>query len=91
MSETDKRLQSVQSLSLTPDAPTCGNCFFGHGVDVGQVECRGLPPTPIPMPARDAVGNIAMTIQMMRPRLPTTLAGCALHRFRANGESKAVN
>lgn len=67
--------------------PLCGNCAFGHGVDIGVVECRGMPPQLILMP--DARGNASL--QLARPNLPSSTPGCALHRMRMNGESERVN
>jgi hypothetical protein len=70
------------SLAGKPEAPipavACGNCEFAHMVpeDFKVIECRGLPPTP----AIVGMGPNGPAIAVLRPRLPRSEAGCALHR-----------
>lgn len=71
---------------MTPiDQPkTCGSCKFGKRVDITQVECRGVPPTPVVAgQQRNALGQVNMAIQLLRPVLPAQEQACALYQFMA--------
>lgn len=59
-------------------APTCGSCRYGRLVkeDLKQVECGGVPPIPAVM----GMGQAGPVIAVLRPRLPRTEPGCALHK-----------
>lgn len=66
-----------------PTQTTCGNCEFGANVQIGVVECFGVPPTPVLMGARqNLAGQQEANIQLLRPRLDATTAACALHRMK---------
>jgi hypothetical protein len=73
---------TLASAGAAPTGPTCGNCRFGARVEINVVECRGVPPTPVAMLGQDAVGRPTMAVQLLRPRLPSSMEGCALHRPR---------
>jgi hypothetical protein len=57
--------------------PTCGNCRYAAPVpsDLTQIECKGVPPTPVALPHPQGV-----QISPIRPRLPRTEPACALHK-----------
>lgn len=62
---------------------TCGSCRFGPVVAPGQVECKGVPPTPVVIGmGQNMAGQPAMQIELMRPRLAATEPGCALWKAK---------
>lgn len=61
----------------------CGNCEFGHFIDLQARECRGVPPTPVLMPGPpNALGQPQMAVSMLRVRLPANEPGCALWKMK---------
>lgn len=63
---------------------TCGSCKFGKRVDITQVECHGVPPTPVVAgQQRGPLGQVSMAIQLLRPVMPAMDDGCALYQFKA--------
>lgn len=65
---------------IRPRLPTCGDCRFGKTINIGLTECWGLPPTPVVIGVgRNLAGQGEAQIELLRPRLAATTAGCALH------------
>lgn len=77
-------MSDPQASALAEIDPTvgkkCGNCEFGEPVanDLTKVECFGVPPTPISIPMKDALGRPGLFMQPTRCQLPKSCRGCAL-------------
>ena len=59
---------------------TCGGCEYAEPTqDLSVVVCHGVPPTPCVVGAQqDALGRAHFNLEMMVPRVPRALKGCAL-------------
>lgn len=71
---TDQAPATVRKIIIPPTPNSCGNCKFGVRIELGVVECHGLPPTPVVM--GQGPGGIATGL--LRARLPGNEPGCAL-------------
>jgi hypothetical protein len=74
---------STESQIAAPE--TCGTCKYArrNPADLRQVECGGVPPTPVVMgQERNQLGQVNMAIQLMRPVLPATEPACGLYKFK---------
>lgn len=64
-------------------AQTCGGCRYAKLLDIGEIECGGVPPTPVMLGVRQGLaGQSEPMIGLFRPRMPSTMAGCALWKAR---------
>lgn len=76
--------QARQKEKLEASLPPhrCGNCWYAvdHPSDAGQIECQGLPPTPLLAGATQnpVTGEVRPNILLFRPHLPRALRRCAL-------------
>lgn len=60
-------------------AETCGNCRYAKPIQLGTIECWGLPGTPVVLGGKPNIaGQVEIQIEIMRPRCPTAQARCAL-------------
>lgn len=67
-----------------PVPDTCGNCRYGHTVQLGMTECHGVPPTPVVLGfGQNLAGQTGAQIELLRARLPSDEAACALHKPKA--------
>ena len=62
----------------------CGNCDFAEPQpDLKVVACHGVPPTPCITGGQQTLKGPEYQVEMMVPRVPRALKGCALWRWRA--------
>lgn len=64
-------------------AETCSNCRYAKFLDIGQIECGGVPPTPVMLGVQQNIaGQPEPMIALFRPKMPSSMAACALWRER---------
>lgn len=70
-----------QKIFTASASETCGSCRFARFEDMGLIECRGVPPTPVVLGmGQNLAGKQGANVQLLRARLPATEAACALYR-----------
>lgn len=85
MTISQKTIDAMRDLEVRDSAEPvqqCGTCKYAKRIDLNMIECRGVPPIPVVCGAgQDALGRMAMNIELMRPRMAVKEIGCALWAY----------
>lgn len=61
----------------------CGQCKHLVRTDLKLGDCYGSPPTPVVLGGKpDALGRMALQVELLRPRVAVTERACSLYEFQ---------
>lgn len=61
----------------------CATCDHAVFIDGENIECYGVPPTPVLMGGgKDLAGRPTLACELLRPRLKATARACGMHKPR---------